>query len=180
MRLGGVCLYYYNNFQGPIRDTVNNYTNYAVFTFRNSSLPLNGDVDSVRNLDRTARNDVSGAGSRRRIIRDDARQHYGWRTCHHRGEHDQAVESEPESDRSRVLRDAGGARRDGLILLLEAPHYTQGGFVQAIPNTSWDKKNPKMAFTQAGQPGSRPSAFCSSFAEVGGQPRRGGMVIVPL
>lgn len=30
----------------------------------------------------------------------------------------------------------------GIILLLEAPHYTQGGFVQAVPNTSWDKKNP--------------------------------------
>jgi hypothetical protein len=30
----------------------------------------------------------------------------------------------------------------GLILVLEAPHYTQGGFVQAVPNTSWDKKNP--------------------------------------
>lgn len=48
---GEVCLYYYNNFQGPIRDTVNNYTNYAVYTFHNSSLPLNDDVDSVRNLD---------------------------------------------------------------------------------------------------------------------------------
>jgi hypothetical protein len=30
----------------------------------------------------------------------------------------------------------------GLILVLEAPHYTQGGFVQAVPNTSWDKENP--------------------------------------
>jgi hypothetical protein len=48
---GEVCLYYYNNFQGPIRDTVNNYSNYAIYTFHNSSLPLNDDVDSVRNLD---------------------------------------------------------------------------------------------------------------------------------
>lgn len=30
----------------------------------------------------------------------------------------------------------------GIILVLEAPHYTQGGFVQAVPNTSWDKENP--------------------------------------
>ncbi|MCZ7462268.1 HalD/BesD family halogenase [Streptomyces sp. WMMC940] len=30
----------------------------------------------------------------------------------------------------------------GIILVLEAPHYTEGGFVQAVPNTSWDKKNP--------------------------------------
>ncbi|MEU5696338.1 hypothetical protein [Actinosynnema sp. NPDC020468] len=30
----------------------------------------------------------------------------------------------------------------GIILVLEAPHYTQGGFVQAVPNTSWDKQNP--------------------------------------
>jgi len=30
----------------------------------------------------------------------------------------------------------------GLILVLEAPHYTQGGFVQAVPNTSWDKQHP--------------------------------------
>jgi hypothetical protein len=30
----------------------------------------------------------------------------------------------------------------GLILVLEAPHYTEGGFVQAVPNTSWDKENP--------------------------------------
>jgi hypothetical protein len=30
----------------------------------------------------------------------------------------------------------------GLILVLEAPHYTEGGFVQAVPNTSWDKDNP--------------------------------------
>jgi len=30
----------------------------------------------------------------------------------------------------------------GIILVLEAPHYTQGGFVQAVPNTAWDKANP--------------------------------------
>jgi len=30
----------------------------------------------------------------------------------------------------------------GIILILEAPHYTQGGFVQAVPNTSWNKTNP--------------------------------------
>jgi hypothetical protein len=30
----------------------------------------------------------------------------------------------------------------GLILVLEAPHYTEGGFVQAVPNTSWDKEHP--------------------------------------
>jgi hypothetical protein len=30
----------------------------------------------------------------------------------------------------------------GIILVLEAPHYTQGGFVQAVPNTAWDKENP--------------------------------------
>jgi hypothetical protein len=30
----------------------------------------------------------------------------------------------------------------GLILVLEAPHYREGGFVQAVPNTSWDKENP--------------------------------------
>ncbi|EST31134.1 hypothetical protein N566_20895 [Streptomycetaceae bacterium MP113-05] len=30
----------------------------------------------------------------------------------------------------------------GIILVLEAPHYTEGGFVQAVPNTSWDKENP--------------------------------------
>jgi hypothetical protein len=30
----------------------------------------------------------------------------------------------------------------GVILVLEAPHYTDGGFVQAVPNTSWDKQNP--------------------------------------
>lgn len=30
----------------------------------------------------------------------------------------------------------------GIILVLEAPHFTQGGFVQAVPNTSWDKEHP--------------------------------------
>jgi hypothetical protein len=30
----------------------------------------------------------------------------------------------------------------GLILVLEAPHYRDGGFVQAVPNTSWDKEDP--------------------------------------
>ena len=30
----------------------------------------------------------------------------------------------------------------GIILVLEAPPYTHGGFVQAVPNTSWDKTNP--------------------------------------
>jgi len=30
----------------------------------------------------------------------------------------------------------------GIILVLETPHYTQGGFVQAVPNTAWDKENP--------------------------------------
>ena len=30
----------------------------------------------------------------------------------------------------------------GIILVLEAPHYTEGGFVQAVPHTSWDKENP--------------------------------------
>lgn len=30
----------------------------------------------------------------------------------------------------------------GLILVLEAPPYKEGGFVQAVPNTSWDKENP--------------------------------------
>jgi hypothetical protein len=30
----------------------------------------------------------------------------------------------------------------GIILVLEAPHYTEGGFVQAVQNTSWDKQNP--------------------------------------
>lgn len=30
----------------------------------------------------------------------------------------------------------------GLILVLEAPHYTDGGFVQAVAHTSWDKQSP--------------------------------------
>jgi hypothetical protein len=30
----------------------------------------------------------------------------------------------------------------GIILVLEAPHYRDGGFVQAVPGTSWDKQNP--------------------------------------
>lgn len=30
----------------------------------------------------------------------------------------------------------------GLIVVLEAPDYRDGGFVQAVPHTSWDKKNP--------------------------------------
>lgn len=30
----------------------------------------------------------------------------------------------------------------GIILVLEAPHYTQGGFIQAVPNTSWNKEHP--------------------------------------
>lgn len=30
----------------------------------------------------------------------------------------------------------------GIILVLEAPPYRDGGFVQAVPNTSWDKENP--------------------------------------
>lgn len=30
----------------------------------------------------------------------------------------------------------------GFILVLEAPHYTQGGFVQAVAGTCWDKQNP--------------------------------------
>ncbi|GAA2878934.1 hypothetical protein Acy02nite_77140 [Actinoplanes cyaneus] len=30
----------------------------------------------------------------------------------------------------------------GIILVLEAPPYTDGGFVQAAPGTSWDKQNP--------------------------------------
>ncbi|MET9619302.1 MULTISPECIES: hypothetical protein [unclassified Streptomyces] len=30
----------------------------------------------------------------------------------------------------------------GIILVLEAPHYTEGGFVQAVSHTSWDKENP--------------------------------------
>ncbi len=30
----------------------------------------------------------------------------------------------------------------GFILVLEAPHYRDGGFVQGVPHTSWDKANP--------------------------------------
>lgn len=30
----------------------------------------------------------------------------------------------------------------GIILVLEAPHYSEGGFVQAVPNTHWDKSAP--------------------------------------
>ncbi|HZN20416.1 MAG TPA: hypothetical protein VFB84_19825 [Micromonosporaceae bacterium] len=30
----------------------------------------------------------------------------------------------------------------GFVLILEAPHYRDGGFVQAVPHTSWDKQNP--------------------------------------
>jgi hypothetical protein len=30
----------------------------------------------------------------------------------------------------------------GFILVLEAPHYRDGGFVQGVPHTSWDKENP--------------------------------------
>jgi hypothetical protein len=30
----------------------------------------------------------------------------------------------------------------GFILVLEAPHYTQGGFIQAVANTSWNKEDP--------------------------------------
>ncbi|MEV6778442.1 HalD/BesD family halogenase [Streptomyces syringium] len=30
----------------------------------------------------------------------------------------------------------------GFILVLEAPDYREGGFVQAVPHTSWDKQNP--------------------------------------
>jgi hypothetical protein len=30
----------------------------------------------------------------------------------------------------------------GFILVLEAPPYTEGGFVQAVAHTSWDKQNP--------------------------------------
>lgn len=30
----------------------------------------------------------------------------------------------------------------GIILVLESPPYTEGGFIQAVPNTSWDKENP--------------------------------------
>lgn len=30
----------------------------------------------------------------------------------------------------------------GFVLILEAPHYRNGGFVQAVRHTSWDKGNP--------------------------------------
>lgn len=30
----------------------------------------------------------------------------------------------------------------GFILVLDAPHYTQGGFIQAVANTSWNKESP--------------------------------------
>jgi hypothetical protein len=30
----------------------------------------------------------------------------------------------------------------GVILVLESPPYTEGGFIQAVPHTSWDKQNP--------------------------------------
>lgn len=30
----------------------------------------------------------------------------------------------------------------GFILVLQAPEYREGGFVQAVPNTSWNKENP--------------------------------------
>ncbi|MCX5388365.1 ArpA protein [Streptomyces sp. NBC_00083] len=30
----------------------------------------------------------------------------------------------------------------GFILVLQAPDYRDGGFVQAVPHTSWDKENP--------------------------------------
>ncbi|MBW1597901.1 hypothetical protein [Streptomyces sp. JJ38] len=30
----------------------------------------------------------------------------------------------------------------GFILVLQAPDYRDGGFVQAVPHTSWDKQNP--------------------------------------
>jgi hypothetical protein len=30
----------------------------------------------------------------------------------------------------------------GIILVLEAPHYRDGGFVQTVAGTSWDKENP--------------------------------------
>lgn len=30
----------------------------------------------------------------------------------------------------------------GIILVLETPHYTDGGFVQAVPHTSWNKEHP--------------------------------------
>lgn len=30
----------------------------------------------------------------------------------------------------------------GIILVLEAPHYRDGGFIQGVAGTSWDKENP--------------------------------------
>jgi hypothetical protein len=30
----------------------------------------------------------------------------------------------------------------GFVMILEAPDYRDGGFVQGVPNTAWDKKNP--------------------------------------
>ncbi len=30
----------------------------------------------------------------------------------------------------------------GFVLILEAPNYRDGGFIQGVPHTSWDKKNP--------------------------------------
>jgi hypothetical protein len=30
----------------------------------------------------------------------------------------------------------------GFVLILEAPNYRDGGFVQAVPHTAWDKQNP--------------------------------------
>lgn len=30
----------------------------------------------------------------------------------------------------------------GFVIILEAPDYRDGGFVQAVPHTSWDKSNP--------------------------------------
>jgi hypothetical protein len=30
----------------------------------------------------------------------------------------------------------------GIILVLEAPNYRDGGFIQAVPGTSWDKQDP--------------------------------------
>ncbi len=30
----------------------------------------------------------------------------------------------------------------GFVLVLEAPHYREGGFVQAVPHTAWDKRQP--------------------------------------
>lgn len=60
-------------------------------------------------------------------------------TCPYAGEH--YVVS-----RLRTSGDTHGWHWDdytyGLILVLEAPHYSQGGFVQAVPHTSWDKDDP--------------------------------------